>query len=95
MSEAATPAIQMFGNRLVLGVTVQNTDGSAITKVAVDGSHDRRAWEPTAAEIEASEAGSYSIELSSVDFAFVRVRASMLYTDAVIRFDASLVFSAQ
>ena len=95
--QVTTPALPMFGNRVVLAVAVHNaTAGLPTAKIALQGSYNRRTWKSTAAELDlASPLGPPSIALGRVDFAYVRIRAWLIRTDVSIRFDASIVFSEQ
>lgn len=84
--------IQALGNKVVLSVTLTNVSGGACN-FNLDGSYDGISWSPAiATAISPSSFGVYTTSKSTLDYAFVRVRA-----DAVGKalFDATLAFSEQ
>ncbi|MCB9833814.1 MAG: hypothetical protein H6807_15235 [Planctomycetes bacterium] len=96
MTSAPIPA---RGNKVVVSVTVLSAlDSGTVTTVALQGSYDGKAWVGTTLTTTTlpitGVMGYGSGSLSNVDFAYVRLAASVSASDKTI-FDASVAFSKQ
>ena len=90
-------AVRMDGNAAVLTVTLINVSGTVTITFILQGSYDGLAWTDigTGVSPALTAFGVSTQSAASVNYAFLRVRASLSGTTVAILFDATVAMSAQ